>query len=86
MDGNYFVCDTPGFEDTEGNLVDIANSVAISSTIRSCRNVRFILLIEANSILSCRGGEFKKLLQLLGRFISDACENLHSVTIFWQLF
>ena len=40
-------CDTPGFEDTEGTDMDVANSVAVTSTIRSCGSFRLVLLIHA---------------------------------------
>jgi hypothetical protein len=72
-------CDTPGFEDTEGSSVDIANAVAISWTIRQCRSVRLVLLLDASLFGSARGVELNKLLQLFKRFLINADANLDSV-------
>jgi hypothetical protein len=78
-DNNLVFCDTPGFGDTEGSSVDIANAVAISWTIRQCRSVRLVLLIEASMFSSPRGVELSKLLHLFKRFLINADANLNSV-------
>jgi predicted GTPase len=79
---NLVFCDTPGFEDTEGSDVDIANAVAISWTIRLCRSVRLVLLINASMFADQRGVELNKLLQLFKRFLINTDANLDSVSIF----
>jgi GTP-binding protein EngB required for normal cell division len=66
---NLVFCDTPGFEDTEGSVVNIANAVAISWSIRQCKSVRLVLLIDASMFASQRGVELNKLLQLFKRFL-----------------
>ena len=76
---NLVFCDTPGFEDTEGSVVDIANAVAISWSIRQCRSVRLVLLIDASMFASQRGVELNKLLQLFKRFLINADVILDSV-------
>jgi predicted GTPase len=82
-DGKTLVfCDTPGFEDTEGSEVDIANAVAISWTIRQCRSVRLVLLINASMFADQRGVELNKLLHLFKRFLINTDDNLDSVSMF----
>ena len=44
------LCDTPGFEDTRGVEVDIANGVSIVRAIRECRSVKPVVLISYRSI------------------------------------
>ena len=66
------VFDTPGFGDTEGTTTDIANSIAISSMIRECQSVRFVILVEAESLRTGRGVLLKGLFDLLARFLNGA--------------
>lgn len=74
------LCDTPGFEDTEGSDVDIANAVAIAWAIRHSKSVRLVLIVESSSILSTRGNELSKLFTLFKRFLINIEENLDSVS------
>ena len=77
-DCSLVYCDTPGFDDTEGSAVDIANAIAIASALRGCKSVRLVLVIEANTILMSRGKELKNLLLLLCRFIRKIDNHLDS--------
>ena len=74
--GEFVLCDTPGFDDTDnskGCTTDVANSIAMFHTICSCKTVRLFLIVDANGMLSGRGGDLKKLLQLMNRFVTDDC-------------
>ena len=75
------VFDTPGFGDTEGTTTDIANSIAISSMIRECQSVRFVILVEAESLRTGRGVLLRGLFDLLARFLKDA-ENYSDSLLF----
>ncbi len=44
------LCDTPGFEDTSGPEVDVANSVGIIKAVRTCRSVKPVILISSRSM------------------------------------
>jgi hypothetical protein len=86
-DNKLVFCDTPGFEDTEGSVVDIANAVAISWSIRQCRSVRLVLLIDASIFASPRGVELNKLLQLFKRFLINTdiiLDSVNHVCVHWQ--
>ncbi|CAF4248425.1 unnamed protein product [Rotaria sp. Silwood2] len=48
--GSIILCDTPGFEDTNGPEVDIANGISIVKAIRRCRSVKPVVLISYKSI------------------------------------
>ena len=42
--------DTPGFEDTNGAEVDIANAIGLISAIRKCKSIKPVLMISYKSI------------------------------------
>ncbi|CAF1094485.1 unnamed protein product, partial [Brachionus calyciflorus] len=48
--GSIFLCDTPGFNDTAGNEVDIANMYGIVEAIKKCKNVRLVVFISFKSL------------------------------------
>ena len=77
--GNLLLCDTPGFEDTDGSNTDIANAVAISWAIRKSKTVRLVLIIESSTIGNGRGNDLCRLLTLFKRFLIDVEGNLDSV-------
>jgi hypothetical protein len=43
---NIFLCDSPGFEDTNGSEVDIANGIGIIRGISKCSSVRPVILLS----------------------------------------
>jgi hypothetical protein len=45
-DGSVVLCDTPGFEDTAGPEVNIANGKGLIEAIKKCKNVRLLFLIS----------------------------------------
>src|SRR3990167_2268957 len=57
--------DTPGFSDTEGITMDLANMVSISSALKKCANAFLILVIPHNYLKVDRGSLFRKLLHLI---------------------
>ena len=83
--GNLLLCDTPGFEDTDGSNTDIANAVAISWAIRKSKTVRLVLIIESSTIGNGRGNDLCRLLTLFKRFLIDVEGNLDSVVPFFYL-
>ncbi|CAF4054930.1 unnamed protein product [Adineta steineri] len=50
------LCDSPGFEDTSGPEVDIANGIGIVKAIRECKSVKPVVLISYKSIGDRLGG------------------------------
>lgn len=47
---SIILCDSPGFEDSRGAEVDIANGVGIVKAIRGCKSVKPTILISGKSI------------------------------------
>ena len=62
-------------------LTDVAaNSAAIMSTIRSCGTLRIVFLISVKDELNnTRGGQIKKLFEVMHKLILDAKSHLPSV-------
>ena len=83
---NLVLYDTPGFEDTEGGEVDIANSVAIAWAIRQSKTVRIVLVIDAYCILAPKGNELSKLFKLVKRFLVNMEDTIESVSSFAHLY
>ncbi|ETO33243.1 hypothetical protein RFI_03864 [Reticulomyxa filosa] len=44
--GNVILCDTPGFEDTNGPEVDVANGIGIIRALQQCKSVKPVVLIS----------------------------------------
>ncbi|ETO01953.1 hypothetical protein RFI_35485 [Reticulomyxa filosa] len=42
---NIVLCDTPGFEDTSGPEVDVANGIGIIKALQTCKSVKPVVLI-----------------------------------------
>jgi hypothetical protein len=46
---SYFLCDSPGFGDTRGEVIDIANGLGIFKAIGHCKSVRPVIVISEKS-------------------------------------
>ena len=66
--GSIILCDTPGFDDTNGPEVDIANGISIVRAIRQCKTVKPVVLVSYKSI-GDRFQGLKKLTHLLAGLI-----------------
>ncbi|ETN99574.1 hypothetical protein RFI_37896, partial [Reticulomyxa filosa] len=53
---NVVLCDTPGFEDTNGPEVDVANGMGIIKALQTCKSVKPVVLISYTALgnrMSC---------------------------------
>jgi len=48
--GDIIICDTPGFDDTSGPEVDVANGIGLIRAISKSKSVRPVILISALSV------------------------------------
>ena len=78
--GSICLCDTPGFEDTNGPEVDIANSIGIVKMMQNCKTVRPVILISSNDYNYARMQGLKNLTHILVGLLTDAREYLSSFT------
>lgn len=44
LDKDVFLVDTPGFNDTRGSIMDIANTFGTTRAVRSLKSARFVIL------------------------------------------
>ncbi|CAJ1966719.1 unnamed protein product [Cylindrotheca closterium] len=63
--------DTPGFEDTRHEEIDIATSVMLSHIAKKCKSLRFVVLINYTSLLEDRGGAARSILRFTRAFVKD---------------
>ena len=85
LDEEYVLCDTPGFEDTSGAEVDIANGIGVVKAIKQCEEVKPILLISYRS-LGDRFQGLKKLARTLTTMLPSFTENMKSISYFFTKF
>ncbi|CAF2074733.1 unnamed protein product, partial [Rotaria magnacalcarata] len=76
--GEFIICDAPGFGDTAGPEVDIANGVGVIEAIRGCKSVK-ILALSSYKSLGDRGQGIQKLTHLLINMMCDIEDRLGSI-------
>ena len=69
-DGEFVLVDTPGFGDTAGAEVDIANSIGIVKAVHKARSVKPVVFVS-QMFFGERGGGMTKLVDTLAHFIGD---------------
>jgi hypothetical protein len=76
-DGGIVICDTPGFEDTNGPEVDVANGLGVVEAVRKSKSVRPVVLISNKSV-GDRGELIKSLAHLLVGIVANIKDHLDS--------
>ncbi|CAF4392841.1 unnamed protein product [Rotaria sp. Silwood2] len=74
---SIILCDTPGFDDTSGVEVDIANRIGIVKAIKGCKRVKPVVLISYKSIGDRLEG-LKNLAHILGRLIPGIRDQMNA--------
>ncbi|ETN98841.1 hypothetical protein RFI_38646, partial [Reticulomyxa filosa] len=72
------LCDTPGFEDTSGPEVDVANGIGIIRALKCCKSIKPVVLVSYTALgnrMSCVRG----LARTLGQIISSIDDHLSAV-------
>ncbi|CAF0784452.1 unnamed protein product, partial [Adineta ricciae] len=72
-DGDVVLCDAPGFGDTAGPEVDIANSLGVIEALKQTKSVKLLVLSSYTS-LGDRGQDIQKLTNILVNMV-DRIEN-----------
>ena len=79
------VCDSPGFKDTAGPEVDIANGVGLAKALRQCRSVRPVILISKFGLHDkCEG--IIDLCSILSKFICSVENHVGSFSYIFTKF
>lgn len=76
-DGGIVICDTPGFEDTNGPEVDVANGLGVVEAVHGAKSVRPVILISNKSV-GDRGELIKALAHLLVGIVANIKDHLDS--------
>ena len=87
MDGisndEIILCDTPGFGDTNGAEVDIANGCAIVRALKGCKNVRIVLIISLRG-MGDKLTAIKDLAHLMIQMVSYLKSNMNTISYFFS--
>ncbi|KAL4445288.1 hypothetical protein ABPG74_022101 [Tetrahymena malaccensis] len=84
-DGSIVLCDAPGFGDTAGPEVDIANGIGMVNAIRGCRSVRPVVL-ASNQSIGDRGEGIRRLAHTLVGLIKKVDDHLYSFSYLFTKF
>ncbi|CAF4051597.1 unnamed protein product [Adineta steineri] len=76
--GEIILCDAPGFGDTAGPEVDIANGVGVIEALKGCKSVK-ILALSSYKSLGDRGQGIQKLAHLLINMIHEIQHKLSAI-------
>ena len=76
---SILLCDTPGFEDTDGPELDIANGLGVIAAVRRCRSVRPVVLVGKLDE-GMRGQGVGKFISTLDKLMVDAEHNARHCT------
>ncbi|CAF3045236.1 unnamed protein product [Rotaria sp. Silwood2] len=76
--GEIILCDAPGFGDTAGPEVDIANGVGVIEAIKGCKSVK-ILALSSYKSLGDRGQGIQRLAHLLINMIHGIQDRLSAI-------
>ena len=71
MKDKVIYIDTPGFEDTDGEEIDIATSVMLKQIAKKSCTLRFVMMINYISLLEDRGGAMRSILKFMRNFVRD---------------
>lgn len=47
---NLYICDTPGFFDSSGPVVDLVNGISLINAIKKAKSVKPVIVISANMV------------------------------------
>jgi signal recognition particle GTPase len=84
-DERFVLCDTPGFEDTSGAEVDIANGYSIVKAVKGCKSVRIVLLISYKSMGDKLTG-VKNLAHILVQMVSGLKGHMKAFSYYFSKF
>ena len=85
IDEKLILCDTCGFEDTEGAEVDISNTIGMINAIKKAHKVKFVVILSEKSIGDRYQGVFS-LFETLIRFIPNIDKRLHNFCFLFSKF
>ncbi|KAL4480832.1 hypothetical protein ABPG72_001701 [Tetrahymena utriculariae] len=83
--GHFILCDVPGFGDTAGPEVDIANGIGIVEAIKQCKSVRPVILLSFKGI-GDKGQGIKEIAHLLVGLVQNPDDNLSQFTYLFTKF
>jgi len=82
---SIIICDTPGFRDSNGTEVDIANGISIIKTISMAKSVKPLILISEKGF-GDRGQELKRYAMTIASILPDFYDFYDEINIIYTKF
>jgi len=82
---SIIICDTPGFRDSNGTEVDIANGISIIKAISMSKSIRPLILISEKGI-GDRGQELKRYAKTISSILPDFYDFCNEINIIFTKF
>lgn len=80
---NLVICDSPGFGDSAGVEVDIANGVGMINALYEARSVRVVVILPYDSLTADRMTGAIKMSEIISNLFRDL-EVLSSIAIYFN--
>lgn len=78
------ICDSPGFGDSAGVEVDIANGVGMINAIHGSRSVRVVVLLAYDALVSNRMEGAIKIGEIISSLFHDISKAVDSLAIYFN--
>ena len=81
----FYICDTPGFEDTSGPEVDISNGIGLIKALQRCKQVRLVVILSYSSIGDRMTG-LKSIAHTLVKMLPDIKSHRKAISYYFTKF
>ena len=81
----FYICDTPGFEDTSGPEVDISNGIGLIKALQKCKQVRLVVILSYSSIGDRMTG-LKSIANTLVKMLPDIKSHKKAISYYFTKF
>lgn len=68
---NYCLADSPGFFDTAGIEVEIANKIGVLNGLSDCRSLTIVIIIPYETVIATRGQGLVNISEVIANFFKN---------------
>ena len=83
---DLWICDSPGFGDSGGVQIDIANGVGTINAIKECESVKVAVILPRDSLFADRMAGAVAVSQVIANLFADLKAVLPSIVLLFNIF